>query len=87
MRARSAGPRPDDRTAATRAGERDADVKAKALAVSRRRVFLGHHTKFGASSFCRFAEVADFEAIVTDTGLPVAEAHRYAMLGPQVIRA
>ncbi|WP_030155482.1 DeoR/GlpR family DNA-binding transcription regulator [Streptomyces sp. NRRL S-244] len=63
-----------------------ADVKAKALEVSRRRIFIGHHGKFGASSFCRFAEVSDFETIITDTGLPVAEAHRYSLLGPQVIR-
>ncbi|MFJ9822174.1 DeoR/GlpR family DNA-binding transcription regulator [Streptomyces sp. NPDC101151] len=63
-----------------------ADVKAKALEVSRRRVFMGHHGKFGASSFCRFAEVSDFETIITDTGLPVTEARRYSLLGPQVIR-
>ncbi|MDH6576876.1 DeoR/GlpR family DNA-binding transcription regulator [Kitasatospora sp. MAP5-34] len=64
-----------------------ADVKAKALEVSRRRVFMGHHSKFGASSFCRFAEVGDFETIVTDAELSSAEAHRYALLGPHVIRA
>lgn len=63
-----------------------ADIKAKALEVSRRRVFLGHHGKFGVSSFCRFAEVGDFETIVTDTGLSVAEAQRYTRLGPHVIR-
>ncbi|MCX4428620.1 DeoR/GlpR family DNA-binding transcription regulator [Streptomyces mirabilis] len=63
-----------------------ADVKAKALAVSRRRVFMGHHSKFGASSFCRFAGVGDFEAIVTDIGLSSAEAHRYSLMGPRVHR-
>jgi DeoR family fructose operon transcriptional repressor len=63
-----------------------ADVKSKALQVSRRRIFLGDHSKFGAVSFCRFAEVADFEAIVTDTGLSSVEAHRYALLGPRVFR-
>ncbi|MEV6009757.1 DeoR/GlpR family DNA-binding transcription regulator [Streptomyces sp. NPDC051976] len=63
-----------------------ADVKASALKVARRRVYMGDHSKFGASSFCRFAEVADFEAIVTDTGLSSAEAHRYTLLGPQVLR-
>ncbi|WP_033823101.1 DeoR/GlpR family DNA-binding transcription regulator [Kitasatospora sp. MBT63] len=63
-----------------------ADVKAKALQVSRRRVFMGVHTKFGASSFCRFAEVGDFEAIIADTGLSAVEANRYALLGPKVIR-
>jgi DeoR family transcriptional regulator, fructose operon transcriptional repressor len=64
-----------------------ADVKARVVKVARRRVFAGVHTKFGVSNFCRFAEVADFEAIVTDAALPASEAHRYSLLGPQVIRA
>jgi DeoR/GlpR family transcriptional regulator of sugar metabolism len=63
-----------------------ADVKAQVVRVSRRRIFSGVHAKFGASSFCRFAEIADFEAIITDTGLSASEAHRYSLLGPQVIR-
>ncbi|WP_326686443.1 MULTISPECIES: DeoR/GlpR family DNA-binding transcription regulator [unclassified Streptomyces] len=62
------------------------EVKAQAIRASRRRVFAGLHTKFGAVSFCRFAEVGDFEAIVTSTALPGTEAHRYALQGPQVIR-
>ncbi|WP_329309858.1 DeoR/GlpR family DNA-binding transcription regulator [Streptomyces sp. NBC_01262] len=62
------------------------EVKAQVLRVSRRRVFAGVHTKFGAASFCRFAGVSDFETIITDTGLPLSEAHRYSLLGPQVIR-
>jgi DeoR/GlpR family transcriptional regulator of sugar metabolism len=62
-------------------------VKAKALSVSRRKVFVGVHTKFGVSSFSRFAEVGDMEAIVTDSGLSAHEAHRYSLLGPKVIRA
>lgn len=63
-----------------------ADVKAQAMRSSRRKVFLGIHTKFGVSSFCRFADVGDFEAIITDTGLPAAEASRYSLLGPTVTR-
>ncbi|AEW98735.1 DeoR/GlpR family DNA-binding transcription regulator [Streptantibioticus cattleyicolor] len=63
------------------------EVKAQAVRSARRVVFAGVRGKFGAVSFCRFAEVADLEAIVTDTGLPAAEARRYSMLGPQVIRA
>ncbi|UGY95317.1 DeoR/GlpR family DNA-binding transcription regulator [Streptomyces gobiensis] len=63
------------------------EVKAQAVRVSRRRIFVGMHTKFAAVSFCRFAAVSDFEALVTSTGLPSAEAHRYQLLGPQVIRA
>ncbi|OLB66956.1 MAG: transcriptional regulator [Actinobacteria bacterium 13_2_20CM_2_72_6] len=63
-----------------------ADVKAQVVQVARRLVFAGVHTKFGASSFCRFAEVADLETIITDTALPATEAHRYSLLGPHVLR-
>jgi len=38
------------------------------------------------STFCRFAEVADFELLVTDKALSANEAQRYNVLGPQVIR-
>jgi DeoR/GlpR family transcriptional regulator of sugar metabolism len=62
------------------------EVKAQAMRVARRTVFVGAHTKFGAVSFCRFAEVGALEAIVTGTLLPASEAHRYALLGPQVVR-
>lgn len=63
-----------------------ADVKATVVRVAHRRIFVGVHTKFGVSTFCRFAEVPDFESIVTDTALPATEARRYSLLGPQVIR-
>ena len=63
-----------------------AAVKQEAVRRSRRRVLVGTHTKFGVSSFCRFAEVADFGTIVTDTGLSATEAHRYEALGPKLIR-
>lgn len=63
-----------------------AAVKAKALNVSRRRIFAGIHTKFGITSFCRFADVADFEILVTDTVLSAHEAQRFSALGPQVFR-
>ncbi len=62
------------------------EVKAQAVRAARRTVFVGAHTKFGAASFCRFAEVGALEAVVTSTLLPSAEAHRYSLLGPQVIR-
>ena len=62
------------------------EVKTQAIRASRRTVFTGVHTKFGAVSFCRFAEVGALEAIVTSTLLPASEAHRYSLLGPQVIR-
>jgi DeoR/GlpR family transcriptional regulator of sugar metabolism len=63
-----------------------AAVKETAVRVSRRRIFVGVHTKFGVTSFCRFAEVGDFEVIVTETALPAREGHRYQALGPHVLR-
>lgn len=63
-----------------------AEVKAQAVKSAQRRILIGIHTKFGASTFCRFAEVSDFETIVTDTGLSAAEAHKYKLLGPDVHR-
>ncbi|MDQ1005913.1 DeoR family fructose operon transcriptional repressor [Streptomyces sp. V4I23] len=62
------------------------EVKSQATRISRRRIFSGVYTKFGAVSFCRFAEVGAFEAIITDTRLSQTEAHRYSLLGPRVIR-
>ncbi|MFU8854996.1 DeoR/GlpR family DNA-binding transcription regulator [Micromonospora sp. SL1-18] len=63
-----------------------AAVKAQAIGVARRVVFAGVHTKFGGHSFCRFADVAEVDTIVTDTALPASEAHRYSLLGPVVLR-
>jgi len=63
-----------------------AAVKSAAMERSRRRVLFGAHTKFGASSLCRFAELRDFEAVITGVELPAAEAHRYAALGAPVLR-
>jgi DeoR family transcriptional regulator, fructose operon transcriptional repressor len=63
-----------------------AAVKSAVVRASRRRIFIGAHVKFSAVSFVRFAEVSDFESLVTDTGLAPSEAHRYTQLGPTVIR-
>ncbi|MCC8339033.1 DeoR/GlpR family DNA-binding transcription regulator [Streptomyces sp. R1] len=62
------------------------EVKAQAVRSSKRRVLLGISRKFGVVNFSRFAEISDFETIVTDTGLSSIEAQRYGTLGPQVIR-
>lgn len=63
-----------------------AAVKRAAVASSRRRIFVGVHTKFGVSSFAHFADVADFELVVTDQGLTAVQAQRLAALGPRVVR-
>ena len=63
-----------------------AAVKRRAVQVSSRRVFVGVSTKFGVSSFSRFADVTDFETLITDTGLSVHDADRFSALGPRVMR-
>lgn len=63
-----------------------AAVKQTAVKVARRRILVAAHSKFGADSFCRFAEVADFETIVTGSELSVTDAERYEALGPAVVR-
>ncbi len=64
-----------------------AAVKQTAVSVAMRRILVAADSKFGETSFCRFADVSDFEAIVTGTELPAAEAARYEALGPSVMRA
>jgi DeoR/GlpR family transcriptional regulator of sugar metabolism len=64
-----------------------AAVKQTAVSVAMRRILVAADSKFGETSFCRFAEVSDFEAIVTGTELPAAEAARYEALGPSIVRA
>ncbi|MFF9769090.1 DeoR/GlpR family DNA-binding transcription regulator [Streptomyces sp. NPDC014636] len=63
-----------------------AHTKAQVMKVSRRKVLCGVHTKFGVVSFCRFADFRDFEAIVTDTGLPLAQARPFTRAGNRVLR-
>lgn len=64
-----------------------AAVKQTAVSVATRRILVAADSKFGETSFCRFAQVSDFETIVTGTELPAAEAARYEASGPSVVRA
>ncbi|MGW4097783.1 DeoR/GlpR family DNA-binding transcription regulator [Mycobacterium sp. NPDC004974] len=64
-----------------------AAVKQTAVKVAQRCVLVAAHSKFGETSFCRFAHVSEIESIVTGTELPAEEAQRYEALGPSVIRA
>jgi DeoR/GlpR family transcriptional regulator of sugar metabolism len=61
-------------------------LKQRVVQVSQRRLFVGISTKFGVKSFCRFADIADFEKLITDSGLTGYDARRYSELGPEVIR-
>ncbi|GAB4588144.1 hypothetical protein Ntsu_59760 [Nocardia sp. IFM 10818] len=57
-------------------------MKGLAVRRAKRRVLVAADSKFGMSSFCRFAEISDFEALVTGTELAPAEAGRFEALGP-----
>ncbi|MFT4127558.1 MAG: DeoR/GlpR family DNA-binding transcription regulator [Gordonia sp. (in: high G+C Gram-positive bacteria)] len=63
-----------------------AAVKHTACQVARRPILVAAHSKFGESNFCRFAEIADLEAIVTGTELGLDQARRYEAMGPTVLR-
>jgi DeoR family fructose operon transcriptional repressor len=64
-----------------------AAVKIAAVRASRRRIFIGDSTKFGADSFAKFADLTDFERIVTDGGLPVDYAAQLHARGVEITRA
>lgn len=64
-----------------------AAVKIAAVRASRRRVFIGDSTKFGADSFAKFADLTDFERIVTDGALPVDYAAQLHARGVELTRA
>ncbi len=64
-----------------------ASLKRAAMHAGRKRLFIGPHTKFGISSFCRYGDVHDFHAVITDTGLPNNVATTYRGAGIRLIRA
>lgn len=61
-------------------------VKQAAIQRSRRRILIGAHTKFGVRTFCRFAELKDFELTITGTELPAGVATAIAAGGTRVLR-
>jgi DeoR/GlpR family transcriptional regulator of sugar metabolism len=61
-------------------------LKQRVVQVSARRLLVGISAKFGVTSFCRFADIADCEKIITDNKLTAYEAQRFSELGPEVIR-
>jgi DeoR/GlpR family transcriptional regulator of sugar metabolism len=65
---------------------RVAEVKTAVVRAARRKIFVGTYDKFGTSSFCRFAGVSAFEAIITDSRMPASMARQYSAVGPVVVR-
>jgi DeoR family fructose operon transcriptional repressor len=63
-----------------------AAVKRAAVEVCSRKVFVGAHTKFGVSSFARFASLSEFDLLITGHQLPAHQAARYAAFGARMLR-
>jgi DeoR family fructose operon transcriptional repressor len=63
-----------------------AAVKSMAVAVCSRRIFIGDHTKFGVTSFARFARLSDMEIFVTGEQLPQSQARRFQQSGVHMLR-
>lgn len=63
-----------------------AAVKAAAAESSMRRIFIGAHHKFGTATFVKFAEVSDFELLITGHELSASVANRFATAGAQLLR-
>lgn len=61
-------------------------VKSAALKASHRRIFYGAHHKFSQSTFVRFADVTDFELLITGRELSHAAARPYADAGVRLLR-
>lgn len=58
-----------------------AAVKAAAVQSSARRIWMGAHHKFGARTFVRFAEVRDFELLITGHELGTFTASQFTSAG------
>lgn len=65
----------------------EATVKEAMVAAAHRVVLLADHTKVGDDQFCRFADIAQVDVFVTDTGLGDDDAAALTEAGVEVVRA
>lgn len=65
----------------------EAAAKSAMLRAARRAVVLADAAKHGADQFVRFGRLDEVDALITDTGLPVAAAAALGSAGPRVVRA
>ncbi|MFC6094830.1 DeoR/GlpR family DNA-binding transcription regulator [Saccharothrix lopnurensis] len=63
----------------------EAMVKRAAIGAARRCVLLADHTKIGNDHFARFADLADIETLITDSGIDSAVAEELEAAGPRVV--
>jgi DeoR family fructose operon transcriptional repressor len=58
-----------------------AAVKSAAVKAALRRIFIAAHHKFGTATFVKFADVQDFEVMITGHELPASQANWFATAG------
>jgi DeoR family fructose operon transcriptional repressor len=63
-----------------------AAVKSEAVRSAGRRILVSAHYKFGMETFLHFANVREFEAIITGAELSLASARVFGSLGPTLVR-
>lgn len=62
-------------------------VKEAALKSSARHIFIGAHHKFGRVTFVKYADIEDFEVLITGRELQATIANRFTAAGAHLIRA
>lgn len=65
----------------------EAESKRAMIGAARQVVTLADHSKFGASYFGRFAELAEIDVLITDDELDEEDVAEIEERGPQVVRA
>ncbi|MCK2215348.1 DeoR/GlpR family DNA-binding transcription regulator [Actinomadura sp. ATCC 31491] len=63
-----------------------AQAKSAAMRAARQVVLLCEHTRFGVTSFAKFADVEQLAWIITGKQLSRSSAQRYGAVGPRVLR-
>jgi DeoR/GlpR family transcriptional regulator of sugar metabolism len=63
-----------------------AAVKSAAMKAAVRSIFIGAHHKFGTASFIKFADVQDFDLMLTGHELSATSANRFLSAGCQLVR-
>jgi DeoR family transcriptional regulator, fructose operon transcriptional repressor len=61
-------------------------VKTAAVKAARRRIFVGAHHKFASRTFIRFAEVDDFDILITGRELSQSHAFPLVAAGAHLVR-
>ncbi|MDR2378299.1 MAG: DeoR/GlpR family DNA-binding transcription regulator [Bifidobacteriaceae bacterium] len=61
-------------------------IKAAAVRNATRAVFVGAHYKFGRTTFISFAQLTDFDAVITGRELGAALANRFSAAGARMTR-